>query len=140
MGRTQGPYVVRSSWKWPAHMLENHHRTNSEALVDILAMSKCQFLLHGNSAVSEAAIYLNFDLHHQSVNWEDPDRMSVPQFEQLVGQVIGNSGHNPAVNIGESQNQSQEKNIRTMDHYLSATKAKIIHGNKHRNCKRNAIV
>ena len=74
MIRTQGSFVVRSSWKWPAHMLEKHHRTNSEALVDILAMSKCQILLHGNSAVSEAAIYLNLDLHNQSVNLEDSDQ------------------------------------------------------------------
>jgi len=35
-----------------------HHRTNQEVLVDILAMSQCQYLLHGLSAVSEATIYV----------------------------------------------------------------------------------
>jgi len=121
MIRTQGSFVVRSSWKWPAHMMEDHHRTNSEALVDVLAMSKCQLLLHGNSALSEAAIYLNTNLHNQSVNWEDPDRLSVDQFEALAKQVIENANHNtsPSNKIDES---------------------KIIKGTPSRKCKRNAIV
>ena len=86
--RTQGPYVVRSTKKWPIHELERHHRTNSEVLVDILAMSHCELLLHGNSAVSEAAIYLNPILHNHSVNWEDPERMTVQQFQELSRQVL----------------------------------------------------
>lgn len=49
---------------------QHHHRTNSEVLVDILAMSRCQWLLHGLSAVSEATIYTNLKLHDSSVNLE----------------------------------------------------------------------
>ena len=49
---------------------QHHHRTNSEVLVDILAMSHCQWLVHGLSAVSEAAIYTNMKLHDSSVNLE----------------------------------------------------------------------
>ncbi|CAB9518624.1 glycosyltransferase family 15 protein [Seminavis robusta] len=34
-----------------------HHRTNTEVLVDIAAMARCDWIVHGLSAVSEAAIY-----------------------------------------------------------------------------------
>ena len=34
---------------------DGHHRTNTEVLVDILAMAKCNWFLHGLSAVSETA-------------------------------------------------------------------------------------
>jgi hypothetical protein len=129
MIRTQGSFVVRSSWKWPAHMLEKHHRTNSEALVDVLAMSKCQFLLHGNSAISEAAVYLNLDLHNQSVNWEDPDRLSVEQFEALVKRIVKNASHKSST-IVEALNPSS----------TIVEEPRIIQGNHNRKCKRNAIV
>ena len=46
------------------------HRINSEVLVDILAMSRCDALIHSASAVSESAIYFNLVLHHTSVNLE----------------------------------------------------------------------
>ena len=84
--RSQGERVVRSVRWVPAHLLEprNHHRVNLEALVDILAMSKCQFLLHGFSTVSEAAIYTNLDLHTRSVNLDDQGHISVQEFEGLV--------------------------------------------------------
>jgi hypothetical protein len=85
--RSQGPYVVRST-NWPAHYIEDHHRVNAEVLVDILALSKCQLLLHGFSTVSEAAIYLNPSLHTNSVNLEDPGRLSSAEFERLVAQVL----------------------------------------------------
>jgi hypothetical protein len=49
----------------------NHHRTNKEVLVDILAMAKCEFMVHGLSAVTEATHYLNLNLHNQSVNLEE---------------------------------------------------------------------
>jgi hypothetical protein len=87
--RSQGPYVVRSTkLSWPAHYIEDHHRVNAEVLVDILALSKCQLLLHGFSTVSEAAIYLNPSLHTNSVNLEDPGRLSSAEFERLVAQVL----------------------------------------------------
>jgi len=81
MIRTQGRFVVRTTKDWPTHFIENHHRVNSETLVDILALSKCSFLLHTHSTLSEAAIYLNLGLHNRSINMEDPDRMSPKQFE-----------------------------------------------------------
>lgn len=87
--RSQGQRVVRSTkLDWPAHYIENHHRVNSEVLVDILALSKCQILLHGFSTVSEAAIYLNPALHNRSVNLEDPGRIDPSQFAEMVKAVI----------------------------------------------------
>jgi len=90
--RSQGPYVVRSTkLDWPAHYIEDHHRVNSEVLVDVLALSKCSLLLHGFSTVSEAAIYLNPSLHERSVNLEDPSRISPAEFEALAREVVAGS-------------------------------------------------
>jgi hypothetical protein len=136
MIRSQGPYVVRSSWKWPIHMLEKHHRANSEALVDILAMSKCQLLLHGSSTVSEAAIYLNLNLHNQSVNWEDPDKMDVAQFEALARRVLGTVGEAP-VDLAELEKQVSETDAEATD---AVERVRIIRGDEKRQCRRNAIV
>ncbi|KAG7346501.1 glycolipid 2-alpha-mannosyltransferase [Nitzschia inconspicua] len=135
MIRTQGNHVVRSSWKWPTHMLEKHHRTNSETLVDILAMSKCQLLLHGNSAVSEAAIYLNLDLHNHSVNWEDPDRMSAEKFENVSRQVLGTVGQLP-VDIDAFEKEL----VRSISIENGLEKPRIIKGDDKRQCRKNAIV
>jgi hypothetical protein len=56
-------------------LFEAHHdATNRQVLVDIVALSRCTFLIHGLSAVSEAAIYWNIDLHERSVNLEDKPR------------------------------------------------------------------
>ena len=89
--RSQGDHVVRSTKErnsaakgWPTHSIGEHHRVNAETLVDVLAMSKCQFLLHTYSTVSEAAIYLNLELHNNSVNLEDPTRMTPDQFRRFV--------------------------------------------------------
>jgi len=48
------------------------HRTNVEALTDILALSRCTFLLHGLSAFSEAVFFLNPGLMERSINLDDP--------------------------------------------------------------------
>jgi hypothetical protein len=50
-----------------------HHRSNSEVLIDILALSQCQFFVHGLSAVSEAVHYWNPSIHvkNRSVNLEE---------------------------------------------------------------------
>ena len=83
--QTQGDHVVRSTkLDWPLHYIETHHRVNSEALVDILALSRCQLLLHGFSTLSEAAVYLNPELQDASVNLEDPDRVDPASFSILV--------------------------------------------------------
>lgn len=88
--RTQGDHIVRSvSGEWPTHILDDHHRVNSETLVDILALSKCSLLLHGYSTVSEAAIFLNPILHNNSINLEDPRRMSTKEFERLARDLTG---------------------------------------------------
>eukprot|EP00537_Pseudo-nitzschia_pungens_P012766 CAMPEP_0172393092 /NCGR_PEP_ID=MMETSP1061-20121228/9049_1 /TAXON_ID=37318 /ORGANISM="Pseudo-nitzschia pungens, Strain cf. pungens" /LENGTH=740 /DNA_ID=CAMNT_0013124071 /DNA_START=133 /DNA_END=2355 /DNA_ORIENTATION=- len=49
------------------------HRTNIEAMTDILALSKSTFFLHGLSAMSEAVFYLNPELEKRSINLEDDD-------------------------------------------------------------------
>jgi Glycolipid 2-alpha-mannosyltransferase len=106
MIRSQGRYVVRSSGgmknKWQIHELEGHHRTNSEVLLDVLAMSKCHMLLHGFSTTSEATIYLNPSLHNNSVNIEDPDRLSPEAFEHLARQVIKDSTTKHATSLASS--------------------------------------
>jgi len=88
--RSQGKYVVRATkGDYPAHYLDGHHRINSETLVDILALSKCRLLLHTYSTVAEAAIYLNFaHLHNNSVNLEDPGRLTSDQFYDLAREVL----------------------------------------------------
>ena len=66
------PHVLRSSNTSAVFRLtENHDETNRQVLIDIGALSRCTFLLHGLSAVSEAAIYHNFALHERSLNLED---------------------------------------------------------------------
>lgn len=65
----------------------NHDRTNRQVLVDILAMSQCGFMVHGFSAVSEAAIYLNLHLHENSVDLEDHPlnmRLTPSEFQAMV--------------------------------------------------------
>jgi hypothetical protein len=94
--RTQGEYIVRSqTGDYPTHMLDDHHRVNSETLVDILALSKCDVLLHGYSTVSEAVMYLNPGLHNHSVNLEEDfsHRLSPKAFEMMIRFAIGIDNH-----------------------------------------------
>ncbi|GKY97726.1 hypothetical protein MPSEU_000730800 [Mayamaea pseudoterrestris] len=86
--RTQGSNVVRTYKEYPTHFLDDHHRDNSEALVDILALSKCSLMLHSYSTVSEAAIYLNINLNNHSVNLEVADCISPERFETHVKDLI----------------------------------------------------
>ena len=65
------------------------HTTNTEGLVDMYAMSRCQFLVHGFSAMAEAAHYLNYpQLHTHSVNLDDTDQPTsnptLDEFRQMV--------------------------------------------------------
>jgi hypothetical protein len=85
--------ILRSSDRKAVFVLgqRSHDRTNREVLIDILAMSKCRFFVHGFSAVSEAVIYLNFDLHEHSVDLEEHpmNRRSSPnQFGKLVNATL----------------------------------------------------
>ena len=63
------------------------HRTNVEALTDGLALSKCTYLLHGLSALSEAAFYMNPGLIERAVNLEtrEDHRLEVDYF---VNQIL----------------------------------------------------
>ena len=49
----------------------SRHRTNVEALTDVIALSKTSFLLHGLSAMSEAVMFLNPELATRSKNLEE---------------------------------------------------------------------
>lgn len=63
----------------------SHHQVNQEAIVEILNLAGCEYLVHGHSAVSEAAIWHHGGrLHNQSVNLEDPDHLSVKEFVKLL--------------------------------------------------------
>lgn len=87
--KTQGDYsVVRSKLQKPVYKMANHDRVNFEVLLEIVALSRCRLLIHGYSAVSESAIYLNLDLHNNSVNLEDPNHMTLTEFGVLVERVL----------------------------------------------------
>jgi len=149
--RTQGRFVVRSFKEYPTHFLEDHHRVNSETLVDILAMSKCDLLLHGFSTVSEAAIYLNPTLHNNSVNLEDPDRMSLGDFEFRARQVLGTTNGtsaprsgttDPTVN-GQHENSRVpcvERSNATLSVQCLDSATILMRGASNRKCRSNAIV
>jgi len=76
----------RSSTSEATFLIAPHHRINTEALVDIYGMAKCDCIIHGASAMSEAAQYLNYpNLHECSVNLDDKGHISPEQFsEKLV--------------------------------------------------------
>jgi hypothetical protein len=87
--RTQGDHnVVRMTKIWSPDWIDNHHRVNSELLVDIQAMSQCQFLVHSYSTTPEAVIYLNPSLMNRSINLEQVDKMNPTAFGAMVRQVI----------------------------------------------------
>jgi len=76
INNTQTLYFFNDTWR-----NDNDHSTfgdfkdkrevlNGQVLNDILMLSSCDYLIHGHSAVSESAIYLNFKLHYRSVNIE----------------------------------------------------------------------
>ena len=51
-----------------ALLQDNKHFSNIEALIEIYAMSKCQYFVHGYSGMAEAVTYINYPLlHDQSV-------------------------------------------------------------------------
>lgn len=67
------------------------HRTNTEGFVDIYAMSKCDFFVYGFSAMAEATVYVNPELHDRSVNVDAPPKeiVSVKEFEKMVADHYG---------------------------------------------------
>jgi hypothetical protein len=87
--RRMGDDAVRSSDQQAVFDIGSHHRTNKEALIEILALSQCQYLVHGLSAVSESSIWINIGLHNRSVNLEDPDHLNSTSFGTLVKMSLG---------------------------------------------------
>jgi len=81
--------IIRSNRFKPVFKIGKHNQTNTEVLVEILSLSRCQFLVHGFSAVSESAIYLNLQLHVNSVDLEDPGHQNPEDFGKLVKRVLG---------------------------------------------------
>ncbi|KAL7545460.1 hypothetical protein ACHAWF_008809 [Thalassiosira exigua] len=63
-------------------------RINTEILQEIYAMAACSFFIHGFSAVSEAAIYLNPTLHNNSINLEIKDAPSPDEFKRVVSERL----------------------------------------------------
>ena len=78
--RTQPATLLSNNETAVFDLVISHHRSNTEVLVDVYAMAKCNAFLHGRSAVSEAVIYLNFNMHFRSVDLEDPDKPTVQEF------------------------------------------------------------
>ena len=48
--------------------LGNNYKKGEDVLIDCLCLSKCDFLIHSSSAVSEFAIYYNINLHEHNFN------------------------------------------------------------------------
>jgi len=77
------------------------HRTNIEALTDILALSKCKYLLHGWSAMTEAVFFVNPKLMDHAVDLEMDYELGITEevadeakfayFEYLLGGVKKNA-------------------------------------------------
>jgi len=93
----QSDDILRTSDRTPVFVAgsKSHDRTNREVLIDILAMSKCQFLVHGFSAVSEAVIYLNLELHKYSIDLEEHSlarRKTPTEFGRLVNETLRSRG------------------------------------------------
>ena len=88
--------IVRSNDTTPVFTLtSSRHATNVQVLVDILAMSRCQHMLHGLSAVSEASHYFNPLLHNRSINLEVLERSKkksqILVFRQMVREALINN-------------------------------------------------
>jgi hypothetical protein len=60
------------------------HRSNTEALVEINAMARCSYFVHGYSGMAEAVVYINPRLHSRSVNIDDEERISSKTFQRMV--------------------------------------------------------
>ena len=89
------PSVLRSTNTSAVFALTTaHHATNWQVLVDIGALAQCcQWLLHGLSAVSEAALYHMYakNNNNASINLEIKDRISPQEFRRLVQETMQKS-------------------------------------------------
>ena len=48
--------------------------------MDILLLSKCEYLLHTASGVAESAIFFNFKLHKNGVHLEFTQKRQIPNW------------------------------------------------------------
>lgn len=65
------------------------HHVNSDVWQDIQMLSRCTFLLHGHSSVSETAFYIHLGLHERSINLEYAvPRLSPSEFEAFVRESL----------------------------------------------------
>ena len=80
------PNIIRSNDTSPVFTQASHDVTNRQVLIDIGVLSRSTFLIHGLSAVSEAAIYHNVELHERSINLEAPsgEVLSPVEFEHMI--------------------------------------------------------
>jgi hypothetical protein len=60
-----------------------------ESLVEIHAIAKCSYFVHGFSGMAEAVVYVNPHLHERSVNFDDEGDISPQQFFNLVSATSG---------------------------------------------------
>ncbi|KAL7579773.1 hypothetical protein ACA910_021909 [Epithemia clementina (nom. ined.)] len=118
--------------------MDNHHRVNGEALVDVLAMSKCQFLLHTSTTQAEAAIYLNLNLHNNSVNLDDPDRISPSKFGVMVKQLVYETGLPTKASTQQINFAKPPSQGRLVEYKLD--NATIVRRDTSRRCRNNALV
>jgi len=84
--------AIRSSNKLNPFSIGSHHRTNTEVMIDMYALAKCDIFLHGRSAVSEAVHYINPKLHDHSVDFEDPTYMSEDAFREMIRIIMREKG------------------------------------------------
>ena len=72
------------------------HRSNTECLVDLYAMSRCQYLVHGFSAMTEAIHYLR--PHIIGINLDDSTRsMRLSHFIEYMEKAHGSRAESTAV-------------------------------------------
>ena len=79
--------AVRSHRAWvPTFELleDDKHKANTDALVEIYAMAKCRYFVHGFSGMSEAVVYINPALHSRSANIDSPEPIPPHEFERIV--------------------------------------------------------
>lgn len=89
-------------------LAEDKHRSNTEALVEIYAMAKCSYFVHGYSGLAEATVYIHPKLHQRSVNIDDPDKMSPDEFEQHIS-VFRPNLHSESTQVKGTEIKSQRK-------------------------------
>jgi hypothetical protein len=117
---TQAGAFRSSTDKSTFKLLANQtHRVNTEALVDIYAMSRCSILVHGLSAMSEGAIYLNPRLHDHSVNLDDGDPTSIEEFRVMVERVLSGKRELSSVT---NKNENTTPSMSNEDGQASRTK------------------